>query len=207
MFRHAPFMLALALLFLLPPSPTAAARPAHPRLAEAEKALAANDATGAKIALNLLAEETRDPALRRQAKHMMDTALPVAEAGKYLQRGELFLVEPTLRAVEKRLGRSASDVELKARIAALRQQADALHAQLRREDTWTALAARKLLETEKFYAGDYPLTRADAERLLLPALKTDGNKYRLQDWQPTLRGYRLVLQNTRSGDNVEVTPD
>ncbi len=207
MHRPLPLLTLFVLLLLSPLSLFAANPPTHPRLIEAERAFAAGDATGAKIALNLLNEETHDPALRKQAKRLMDTALPVAEASKHLQRGDLFLVEPTLRAVEKKLGRSPADVALRDRITQLRKQADALRVQLRHDDVFTVWAVRNLLETQKLYAGDYPLTRADIEHLLLPALKADGNKYRLQDWQPTLRGYRLVLQNTRSGESVQVTSD
>lgn len=200
---------ATLLLLLLLPLAGAAADPVvtHPRIAEAQQALAAGDATGAKIALNMLAEETQDRALLRTARRMLDIDVNIAEAGEQVQRRELFLVEGTLRAAERRLGKTAGDRPLQDRIAAVRHAAADMRKELAREDAHMAIAVRKLLETEKLVRGDYPLLREDAERLLLPALLQAGDDFALVDWKPTLRGYRLLLQDKRTGDSFEVTPD
>lgn len=200
---------ATLLLLLLLPLAGVAADPVvtHPRIAEAQQALAAGDATGAKIALNMLAEETQDRALLRTARRMLDIDVNIAEAGEQVQRRELFLVEGTLRAAERRLGKTAGDRPLQDRIAAVRRAAADMRKELAREDAHMAIAVRKLLETEKLVRGDYPLLREDAERLLLPALLQAGDDFALVDWKPTLRGYRLVLQDKRTGDSFEVTPD
>lgn len=200
---------ATLLLLLLLPLAAAAADPAvmHPRIAEAQQALAAGDATGAKIALNMLAEETQDRALLRTARRMLDIDVNIAEAGEQVQRRELFLVEGTLRAAERRLRKTAGDQPLREHIAAVRRAAADARKELAREDAHMAIAVRKLLETEKLVRGDYPLLREDAERLLLPALLQAGDDFALVDWKPTLRGYRLVLQDKRTGDTFEVTPD
>lgn len=200
---------ATLLLLLLLPLAGMAADPVvtHPRLTEARQALAAGDATGAKIALNMLAEETQDHALLRTARRMLDIDVNIAEAGEQVRRRELFLVEGTLRAAERRLGKTAGDQPLRERIAAVRRAAADVRKELAREDAHMAIAVRTLLETEKLVRGDYPLLREDAERLLLPALLQAGDDFALVDWKPTLRGYRLVLQDKRTGDSFEVTPD
>lgn len=200
---------AILLLSLLLPLAGVAADPVvtHPRIAEAQQALAAGDATGAKIALNMLAEETQDRALLRTARRMLDIDVNIAEAGEQVRRRQLFLVEGTLRAAERRLGKTAGDQPLRDRIAAVRRAEAEVRKELAREDAHMAIAVRSLLETEKLVRGDYPLLREDAERLLLPALRQAGDDFALVDWKPTLRGYRLVLQDKRTGDSFEVTPD
>lgn len=199
----------LLLLLLLLPLAGVAADPVvtHPRIAEARQALAAGDATGAKIALNMLAEETQDRALLRTARRMLEIDVSIAEAAEQVTRRDLFLVEGTLRAAERRLGKTAGDQSLRDRIAAVRRAAADARKELAREDAHMAIAVRKLLETEKLVRGDYPLLREDAERLLLPALRQAGDDFALVDWKPTLRGYRLLLQDKRTGDSFEVTPD
>lgn len=200
---------AILLLSLLLPLAGVAADPVvtHPRIAEAQQALAAGDATGAKIALNMLAEETQDRALLRTARRMLDIDVNIAEAGEQVRRRQLFLVEGTLRAAERRLGKTAGDQPLRDRIAAVRRAEAEARKELAREDAHMAIAVRSLLETEKLVRGDYPLLREDAERLLLPALRQAGDDFALVDWKPTLRGYRLMLQDKRTGDSFEVTPD
>ncbi|MFP5441138.1 MAG: hypothetical protein ACLGHJ_06575 [Gammaproteobacteria bacterium] len=201
---------AILLLSLLLPLAGVAADPVvvtHPRIAEARQALAAGDATGAKIALNMLAEETQDRALLRTARRMLDIDVNIAEAGEQVRRRQLFLVEGTLRAAERRLGKTAGDQPLRDRIAAVRRAEAEARKELAREDAHMAIAVRSLLETEKLVRGDYPLLREDAERLLLPALRQAGDDFALVDWKPTLRGYRLMLQDKRTGDSFEVTPD
>lgn len=197
------------LLLLLLPLAGMAADPVvtHPRIAEAQQALAAGDATGAKMALNMLLEETRDPTLQRAARRMLAIDASIARAGEQIVQKQLFVVEPTLRAAERQLGSSAGDKVLRERIAGLRHQAVEARKELQREDAYMAIAVRNLLETEKLFRGDYPLLREDAERLLLPALKKVGDEYSLVDWKPTLRGYQLILQDQRSGDRFSVTPD
>ncbi|MFZ5722851.1 MAG: hypothetical protein ACOY33_04225 [Pseudomonadota bacterium] len=202
-------LLLLAVLLLL--HGTLAAGPApgpdHPRIREARQAIAAGDATGAKIALNILLEETKDRALVRTAQRMLAIDVALAEAGTQVRDNELFLVEGSLRAVEKKLGRGDSDRAARAVIADIRRLAEEARGRLRREDILMGLAIRRLLETEKLIRGDYPLLREDAERLLLPALQQAGDEFSLVDWKPTLRGYRLLLQDKRTGESFEVTPD
>lgn len=179
-----------------------------PAVRDAWQQLAGNDATGAKITLKLLLEGT--PAgspLARHAQRMIDRDVAIAQAGERIAAGELFLVESSLEAVERRLGRSAGDNAARTRIADVRKAAAQESARLQSEGNLVALATRHLLETEKLVNGDYPLLREDAERLVTPALARAGDHYTIVDWKPTLRGYRLVLQDKRTGGALEVTPD
>lgn len=179
----------------------------QPRIREALAALAADDAIGAKIALNTLLEEQPTAALARTARQLLDTDVAIARARAQVANGELFLVNEGLRAVERKLGRSSRDQALRERIAEVRRLAELARVQFRRDDAHVAIATRHLLETEKLFTGDYPLWREQAEQLVNPALAHAGNEFVLVDWQPTLRGYRLVLQDKRSGEAFEVTPE
>ncbi|MFZ5755613.1 MAG: hypothetical protein ACOY3X_01765 [Pseudomonadota bacterium] len=179
----------------------------HPRIREALIALAADDVVGAKIALKLLIEDTQDTGLARAARRLLENDIVVAGAQAQARNGELFLVEETLRSVEKRLGNAPIDRALRERIATIRALTHKERLRLRREDAHMGIAARHLLETEKLFTGDYPLWREDAERLIAPALLKAGDQFVLVDWKPTLRGYQLVLQDKRSGEAFEVTPD
>lgn len=179
----------------------------QPRIREALAALAADDAIGAKIALNTLLEEQPAAALARTARQLLETDVAIARARAQVASGEVFLVEESLRAVERKLGRSSRDQALRERIAEVRRLAGEARVQLRRDDAHMAIATRHLLETEKLFTGDYPLWREQAEQLVNPALVHAGNDFVLVDWQPTLRGYRLVLQDKRSGEAFEVTPE
>lgn len=178
---------------------------AHIRQALA--ALAAGDATGAKIALNTLLEDTPPPAVARTARRLLDTDVAIARAHAQAEGNELFLVEASLRDVERKLGDTAVDRSLRERIADVRRVAADTRTRIRREDALVALATRNLLETEKLFSGDYPLLREDTERLVTPALAYAGGEFTLADWKPTLRGYRLVLQDKRTGEAFDVTPD
>jgi hypothetical protein len=180
----------------------------HPQISKAWRQIATGDATGAKITLKILLEETpaRSP-LGRTAKRMLDLDVAVAQARERAGGDELFLVEPALVAVEKKLGRKAADRALRERIAGVRALATARAKQLSREGALMALATMRLLETQKLFDGDYPLLRDEAEKVVLPALAHAGGTYTLLDWQPTLRSYRLVLQDKRSGAAIEVTPE
>lgn len=177
-------------------------------IAKAWRQIAAGDGSGAKLTLKLLLEETppRSP-LGRAAQRLLDYEVAVAQAGERAHGDELFLVEPALKAVENKLGRRAADSALRERIAEVRAVAAARRLQLDSEANYTALATRRLLEAQKIFDGDYPLLREDAEKVVTPALAKAGDQYALLDWQPTLRGYRLVLQDKRSGAAVEVTPN
>lgn len=179
-----------------------------PQVREAWRQLAGGDATGAKITLKLLLEEI--PAgspLARHAQRMLDRDVAIGQAQERISAGELFLVEPSLKDVERRLGRGAADRAARTRIADVRKAAAQETSRLQSEGNLVALATRHLLETEKIVRGDYPLLREDAERLLAPALARAGDQYAIVDWKPTLRGYRLVLQDKRTGGALEVTPD
>ncbi len=179
-----------------------------PQIRDAWQQLAGGDATGAKITLKLLLEETpRNTPLARHAQRMLDRDVAIAQARERIAAGELFLVESSLKDVERRLGRSAGDRAARTRIADVRMAAARETARLQSEGNLVALATRHLLETEKLVNGDYPLLREDAERLLTPALARAGDHYAIVDWKPTLRGYRLVLQDKRTGGALEVTPD
>lgn len=181
--------------------------PDHPRIREALAALAANDATGARIALKLLLEEKPAPAAARAAALLLDTDVAIARTQNQLDNGELFLVATGLGAIERKLGRSFRDQALRERITAVRRKADLMRAQLRREDAHMAIAIQHLLATEKLIRGDYPLWREQAAQLLNPVLRRAGDHFALVDWQPTLRGYRLMLQDQRSGEAFEITPE
>lgn len=175
---------------------------------KAWKQIAANDGSAAKLTLKLLLEETpRNSKLGRAAQRLLDFEVAVTQAHERAGGDELFLVEPALKQVEKRLGRSAADRALRARIAEVREIAALRGKELASEGNYMALATRHLLETRKIVSGDYPLWREDAEKLLNPALAHAGNTYAVVDWEPTLRGYRLVLQDKRSGVALEVTPN
>lgn len=169
--------------------------------------LAQGDAVGARIALNTLLEQSPGRTVARDARRLLDTDVALAQAMERVHAGEIFLVEESLKQVEKQLGRSARDRALREQIADIRRQAAAARTTIARDWPRVAAAARHLLETQKLFAGDYPLERADAERLVTPALQYAGDTYALVDWQPTLRGYRLLLQDKRTGDAIEVTPD
>lgn len=175
-------------------------------IGRAWRQLADGDATGAKITLNTLLESAgKRTAKTRQAERMLSVEVAIAEAGMRVADGGLFLVEPALRAIEKRLGRSSADRSARERIARVRDAAETRRREYRREAGSVAVATRNLFESEKLFRGDYPLLREDAEKLVQPVLAGNGDTWALVDWQPTLRGYRLVLQDRRSGDALEVT--
>lgn len=169
--------------------------------------LATGDTTGARIALNTLLEQQPARSVARDARRLLETDVALAQAMDRVQAGEVFLVDESLRQVEQRLGNAARDRALREQLESIRKQVAATRIRLAREWPLVAAATRHLLETEKLFTGDYPLERADAERLIVPALQYAGDTYAMVDWQPTLRGYRLLLQDRRTGDAIEVTPD
>lgn len=179
----------------------------QPQIREALTALAMDDAIGARIALNSIPDTATDPALHRFAQQLRERDVAIARAAGQTREGRLFLVESTLRDVERRLGASLVDRALRERIGTVRRAAAAKRAGLRQDDMLTVLAVRHLLETEKLVRGDYPLLREDAMRLLQPALEKAGDDFTMTEWQPTLRGYRLLLQDKRTGESFVVTPD
>jgi hypothetical protein len=184
----------------------------HPEIRRALQQLASGDAAAAKLTLNILLEETpaRSP-VGRSAQRLLDVEVAVAQAAQRAGGDELFLVEPALAAAEKKLGRNkawgAADRQVRARIAAIRAVAAARRVLLAREGNLMVLATQHLLETQKIFSGDYPLLREDAEDIVAPALLHAGDTYAMLDWEPTLRGYRLILQDKRSGDAFEVMPE
>lgn len=184
----------------------------HPEIRRALRQLADGDAGAAKLTLNILLEETpaRSPA-GRAAQRLLDVEVAVAQAAERVAGDELFLVEPALAAVERKLGRNkaygAADRHVRARIAAIRAALASRRALLAREGNLMVLATQHLLETQKIFSGDYPLLREEAEEVVAPALVHAGDTYAMLDWEPTLRGYRLVLQDKRSGDAFEVVPE
>ncbi|MFZ5697454.1 MAG: hypothetical protein ACOY9J_01800 [Pseudomonadota bacterium] len=180
----------------------------HPEIRKAWQQLAADDATGAKITLKLLLESaTPNSPLAKAVQRMLDRDVALAQALERARAGELFLVEGTLKAVEKHLGNRPADRSARDRIVDIRREMAAQKIRLGREGNFVALATRHLLETEKLFRGDYPLWRAEADRVVTPALIYAGNTFTMIDWQPTLRGYRLLLQDKRTGSTIEVTPD
>lgn len=180
----------------------------QPDIAKAWQQLAAGDATGAKITLKMLLETAPSRStLARTAQRMLDIDVVLAQAQTRASGDELFLVEPALKAMEKKLGKSAADRGIRTRIEKIRSVARLHRQHLAREGSLMAIATRHLLETGKIFTGDYPLLREDAERLVVPALRHAGDAYAMVDWQPTLRGYKLTLQDKRSGDALLVTPD
>lgn len=180
----------------------------NPEIRKAWQQIADGNAGGAKLTLKILLEEipARSPT-GRAAQRLLDRDVAVAQALERARGDELFLVEPALKAVERKLGNRAADRALRNRIAEVRAVAAARRKALASEGNYMALSARHLLERQKLFDGDYPLWREDAEKIVAPALAKAGDRYAMQDWEPTLRGYRLVLQDKRSGDALEVTPD
>lgn len=180
----------------------------HPEIRKAWQQLAADDATGAKITLKLLLESlTPNGPLAKAVRRMLDRDVALAQALERARAGELFLVAGTLQKIERQLGNRPADRSARDRIADIRREMAAQKIRLAREGNFMALATRHLLETEKLFRGDYPLWRAEAERVVTPALIYAGNTFAMIDWQPTLRGYRLLLQDKRTGSTIEVTPD
>lgn len=179
----------------------------QPQIRAALDALAVDDATGAKIALNNLPVAAGEPALQRFAHHLLDNDVALARASRQVRDGQLFLVETTLRDVERRLGPSPIDQSLRMRIGGIRRAAAAMHVQLRHDDIAMVHAMRHLLEMEKLFRGDYPLLREHADKLVTPALARAGGDFTMADWHPTLRGYQLVLQDKRTGESFVVAPD
>lgn len=180
----------------------------HPEIRKAWQQLAADDATGAKITLKLLLESvTPNSPLAKVAQRMLDRDVALGQALERARAGELFLVESTLKGVEQHLGNRPADRSARDRIVDIRREMAAQKIRLAREGNFVALATRHLLETEKLFRGDYPLWRAEAEQVVMPALTYAGNTFVMTDWQPTLRGYKLLLQDKRTGNAIEVTPD
>lgn len=212
--RHAAIAAGAALLVACgtaeppPPPPAAASTPsptAHctpppaPELAAACALLANGDDVGARLALREIIDDRRQPrALRRAATLLFDNDLALLRVEQLLARDEIFLVEGMLAGV------TATDDATRARVARLRARSAALRAQLAQEAAWSAEALRHVLETERLFRGDYPLERAQAEQVLAPLLARLGDHYLLAHWEPTLRGYRLQLQDRRSGELIEV---
>lgn len=180
----------------------------HPQIRKAWQQLAAEDVTGAKLTLKLLLE-TIPPrsALARSTQRMLDVDVALGQALARAKTGQLFLVESTLKDIQRRLGSSAADHAASNRITEITRESTRQGVLLAREGNFVALATRHLLETEKIYAGDYPLWREDAEKILKPALIHAGDTFTVIDWKPTLRGYQLLLQDKRTGKVIEVVPE
>lgn len=180
----------------------------NPALQDAWQALLGGDVIGARIMLKTLLEtEKRGSAVAREAQRLLDVELVLAQADERVRRHELFLVEESLKGVERRLGRNLRDSAARERIADTRRDAARMRALLAREQAPLAHAARHLLQFHKLHTGDYPLTREEAEQLIVPALANSDGNFLMIDWTPTLRGYRLILQDKRTGDAFEVSPD
>lgn len=180
----------------------------NPAIQSIWQALAGGDATGARIMLKTLLEtEKPGSAVARAAQRLLEVDLVLAQAEQRVRDRELFLVEESLKGIERRLARNLRDTAARERIADIRHSAAKTRALLAREQAPMAHAARHLLQIHKLHAGDYPLTREDAEQLVAPVLASSAGNFRMVDWTPTLRGYRLILQDQRTGDMFEVSPD
>jgi hypothetical protein len=212
-----PLVLLLAACSDAPPPPAAAAPvsnltpspgcqpPADARLQSACDLLAAGDATGARLALREITDARATPrALRREAQRLLDVDLALLQAGQQIARDEIFLTPGLLDAAARKAGNSAMAQE---RIAQLRARLAEVQVRLRGEAALLASATAHLLETAKLLQGDYPLHEEEARALVEPALAQAGGKFTLTGWKPTLRGYELLLQDTRSGESVLVVPD
>lgn len=180
----------------------------NPAIRAIWQALADGDATGARIMIKTLLEtEKRGSAVARAAQRLLDVDLVLAQTEQRVRDQELFLVEESLKGVERRLARNLRDTAVRERIADIRRDAAKTRTLLAREQAPLAHAARHLLQIHKIYAGDYPLKREEAEQLLAPILASAAANFHMVDWTPTLRGYRLILQDKRTGDAFEVSPD
>lgn len=180
----------------------------NPAILSIWQALAGGDTTGARIMLKTLLEtEKPGSAAARAAQRLLDVDLVLAQAEQRVRDRELFLVEESLKSVERRLARNLRDTAARERIAGIRRDAERTRALLAREQAPLAHAVRHVLQIQKLQTGDYPLTREDAEQLLTPILASAAADFHMVDWVPTLRGYRLVLQDKRTGDTFEVSPD
>lgn len=180
----------------------------NPAIQSIWQALAGDDATGARIMIKTLLEtEKRGSAVARAAQRLLDVDLVLVQAEQRVRDRELFLVEESLKGVERRLAHNLRDTAARERIAAIRRDAANTRTLLAREQAPLAHAMRHLLQIQKLQAGDYPLAREDAEQLVAPVLASAAADFRMVDWMPTLRGYRLVLQDKRTGDTFEISPD
>ncbi len=180
----------------------------HPDIRKAREQLAAGDATGAKITLKVLLESaTPGRPLARLAQRMLDRDVALAQALEHARAGDLFLIEGTLKKIDRQLGKTPADQATRKRIAEIRHEVAAQKIRLASEGHIIAIAVRHLLETEKLFRGDYPLWREDAEKIIKPALVYAGDTFVMTKWQPTLRGYKLWLQDKRTGSTIEVSPE
>lgn len=212
-----PLVLLLAACSDAPPPPAAAAPvanltpspacqpPADTRLQAACDLLAAGDATGARLALREITDARATPrALRREAQRLLDVDLALLQAEQQIARDDIFLTPGLLDAAARKAGNSPMAQE---RLAQLRARLAEVQARLRGEAALLASATAHLLETAKLLHGDYPLHEAEARALIEPALAQAGGHFTVTGWKPTLRGYELLLQDTRSGESVPVVPD
>lgn len=192
-------------------SPTGASTPpmpAPPELTPARKALAAGDLVSARIALNTLLEETRrNPELARAARRMLEVDLPLTQAEQRLAGKETFLLEESLKAVERKLKRPPQDADIRERMATIRQQIALVKETLERERPSLSYAVRYQLNLYRLENGNFPLTREEADSALTPALARGAKDFSLISWTPTPGGYRLLLQDKRSGESFEITPE
>lgn len=180
----------------------------HPDIRKAREQLAAGDATGAKITLKILLESaTPGRPLAKFAQRMLDRDVALAQALERARAGDLFLVEGTLKQVERQLGKTPADQAARKYIVEIRREVAAQKVRFASEGHIIAIAVRHLLETEKLFRGDYPLWREDANKIVSPALVYAGDTFVMINWQPTLRGYKLLLQDKRTGSSIEVSPE
>lgn len=204
--------LLAAMTLAIPAATTALAAPAGtslpPQLEPAQKAIARGDLVSARIALNTILEETRRHSeLARAARRLFDVELPLPHAEQRLAAAETFLVEDSLKAIERKLARPPKDAEARERISRIRQRITEVDAQLEREQPALAHAVRYLLSLHRIRTGHYPISDEEAGALLAPGLAQGTADFSLAGWTPLPGGYRAILLDRRSGKSFEITPD